>query len=76
MKIQTYLGELDVEYLYKNSLGCFAVTGDKLSRRSWMITKEEYEELSKEISYDVPPVLQHQMEKEFNKKLNEIRKGE
>ncbi len=75
MKIKTYLGELDVEYLYKNNLGYFAITGDKLSRRSWMITKEEYEKLSKEKSYEIPSILQHQMEKEFDKKLSELRKG-
>ena len=46
--LKTFLGEKDIEFLYKSSLGYFAVTGTGLSQRSWMITKAEYDNLKKE----------------------------
>ena len=48
-KIKTYLGELEVEYVYENSLGYWAVTGKGLSRRTWSLAKAEYERLKKEL---------------------------
>ena len=44
-KLKTCLGEKEIEFLYQNSLGYFAVTGTGLSQRSWMLTKQEYEKL-------------------------------
>ena len=48
-KIETYLGELDLECVFENSLGFFAVTGQGLNQRTWHITKQEYEKLKAEL---------------------------
>ncbi|MCW1309128.1 MAG: hypothetical protein QXP04_00370, partial [Candidatus Nanoarchaeia archaeon] len=44
-KIKTFQGELEVKSFFRNSLGFFAVTGEGLSQRTWMLTKEEYKRL-------------------------------
>ena len=49
VKIKTFGGELEVEYVFEDGLGYHAVTGKGLSQRTWMITKDEYERLKKEI---------------------------
>jgi len=49
VKIKTYLGEIEVEDIYENSLGCHAVTGEGLFQRTWTIRKTEYERLKKEM---------------------------
>ena len=46
-KIKTFLGELEVEYVYKDSTGYYAVTGRGLSRRTWMLSLSEYEKLKR-----------------------------
>jgi len=43
--LKTYLGNIEIEYVYKNSLGYFAVTGKGLYQRTWTITKQEFERL-------------------------------
>ena len=48
-KIKTFLGELEVEAVYTDSHNYWAVTGKGLSRRSWMITKAEYDRLKREL---------------------------
>lgn len=44
-KIKTFLGELEVKYVFKSTTGYYAVTGDGLSKRTWMLSKSEYEKL-------------------------------
>ena len=48
-KLQTAFGELEVEAVYANSLGYFAVTGKGFNRRTFMLTHKQYEELKKQL---------------------------
>lgn len=49
-KIKTALGELEVEYIYENSLGYHAVTGSGLSQRTWFLSKARYDKLKEEMA--------------------------
>lgn len=45
VKIKTPRGELEVEYVFENSLGYHAVTGSGLNQKTWFLTKDRYDNL-------------------------------
>ena len=50
VKIDTYMGELEIESIYEDSFGYHAVTGEGLTRRTWYLTKARYEKLRQEVN--------------------------
>ena len=47
--VKTFVGDLEVDHIYHNSLGYFAVTEEGLSQRTWNITAAEFEDLKNQL---------------------------
>lgn len=47
--VRTFIGDLEVESIYHNSLGFHAVTGEGLNQKTWNITAKEYKDLEKQL---------------------------
>lgn len=52
VKIETFRGELEVEYVYENSLGYHAVTGNGLNQKTWHLTKDRYDNLKQQLGVE------------------------
>jgi len=48
-KLKTGFGELEVEYIYENSLGYHVVTGEGFNQRTWFLSKARYDKLKEEM---------------------------